>query len=172
MPLRYLVLLLTLLAPQAHAEALYRVELILFRHAPPLEASQHAPYNWADSAQVLDRRAERQPALEHVAARLTPDQGYQVLLQRAWQQAVSEDAPTIALHQGQRHFEHYPIQGLLRVRPGRYMQTDMTFWVNRFGEYGQLLASERLTQRVRLVPGRLTYIDHGSVGLLIELKPL
>ncbi|WP_375294143.1 CsiV family protein [Klebsiella pneumoniae] len=52
------------------------------------------------------------------------------------------------------------------------MQTDMTFWVNRFGEYGQLLASERLTQRVRLVPGRLTYIDHGSLGLLIELKPL
>ncbi len=89
MPLRYLVLLLTLLAPQAHAEALYRVELILFRHAPPLEASQHAPYDWADSAQMLDRRAERQPALEHVAARLTPDQGYQVLMQRAWNDGLS-----------------------------------------------------------------------------------
>ena len=80
MPLRYLLLLLALLAPQVRAEALYRVELILFRHAPPLEASQRARYDWADGAQVLDRRAERQPALEHVAARLTPGQGYQVLL--------------------------------------------------------------------------------------------
>ncbi|MCQ4299841.1 peptidoglycan binding protein CsiV [Pseudomonas songnenensis] len=172
MPLRHLILLLALLTPPAHAEALYRVELILFRHAPPLEASQRARYDWAEGAQVLDRRAERQPALEHIAARLTPDQGYQVLLQRAWQQAVSDKASTIALHQGQRHFEHYPIEGLLTVRPGRYMQTDMTFWVNRFGDYGELLSSERLTQRVRLVPGRLTYIDHDSLGLLIELKRL
>lgn len=47
MPRRYLALLLLWLAPQVHAEALYRVELILFRHATPLEASQHAPYDWA-----------------------------------------------------------------------------------------------------------------------------
>ena len=45
MPLRYLLLLLALLAPQVRAEALYRVELILFRHAPPLEASQRARYD-------------------------------------------------------------------------------------------------------------------------------
>ncbi|CJL07293.1 Protein of uncharacterised function (DUF2803) [Streptococcus pneumoniae] len=172
MPRRYLALLLLWLAPQVHAEALYRVELILFRHATPLEASQHAPYDWARQARPLEPRAERQPALEHIAARLTPEQGYQVLLHRAWQQPVSDDGPAIAIHQGQRHFEHYPIQGTLKLRTGRYMQTDMTFWVNRFGEYGQLLASERLTQRVRLVPGRLTYIDHDSLGLLIELRRL
>jgi len=172
MPRRYLALLLLWLAPQVHAEALYRVELILFRHATPLEASQHAPYDWARQARPLERRAERQPALEHIAARLTPEQGYQVLLHRAWQQPVSDDGPAITIHQGQRHFEHYPIQGTLKLRTGRYMQTDMTFWVNRFGEYGQLLASERLTQRVRLVPGRLTYIDHDSLGLLIELRRL
>ncbi|WP_369598258.1 CsiV family protein, partial [Stutzerimonas stutzeri] len=47
MPRRYLALLLLWLAPQVHAEALYRVELILFRHATPLEASQHAPCDWA-----------------------------------------------------------------------------------------------------------------------------
>ena len=85
---------------------------------------------------------------------------------------MTDDGPAIAIHQGQRHFEHYPTQGTLKLRPGRYMQTDVTFWVNRFGEYGQLLASERLTQRVRLVPGRLTYIDHDSLGLLIELRRL
>lgn len=172
MPRRYLALLLLWLSPQVHAEALYRVELILFRHATPLEASRHAPYDWARQALPLERRAERQPALEHIAARRTPEQGYQVLLHRAWQQPVSDDGPAIAIHQGQRHFEHYPIQGTLKLRPGRYMQTDTTFWVNRFGEYGQLLASERLTQRVRLVPGRLTYIDHDSLGLLIELRRL
>ncbi|WP_336470090.1 CsiV family protein, partial [Stutzerimonas stutzeri] len=55
MPRRYLALLLLWLAPQVHAEALYRVELILFRHATPLEASQHAPYDWARQARPLER---------------------------------------------------------------------------------------------------------------------
>jgi len=95
MPRRYLALLLLWLAPQVHAEALYRVELILFRHATPLQASQHAPYDWARQARPLEPRAERQPALEHIAARLTPEQGYQVLLHRAWQQPVSDDGPAI-----------------------------------------------------------------------------
>jgi hypothetical protein len=172
MPVRWLLLSLALCAPSAFAEALYRVDLVLFRHASPLEASKRAPYDWAGGSRALERSTERQPALEHITARLTPAEGYQVLLQRAWEQPVNDNGQAIALHQGQRHFEHYPIQGVLKLRPGRYVQTDVTFWVNRFGDYGQLLASERLTQRVRLVPGRLTYIDHDSLGLLIELKRL
>nr|WP_272890414.1 CsiV family protein [Stutzerimonas stutzeri] len=167
-----MLLLLALCTPPAFAEALYRVEVLLFRHDAPLQASQRAPVDWAKGAHMLERSAERQPVLEAVAERLSAEPGYQLLLHRAWRQPITDNSKAIALHQGQRHFEHYPIQGVLQLRPGRYMQTDVTFWINRFGDYGQLLASERLTQRVRLVPGRLTYIDHDSLGLLIELKRL
>ena len=83
MPRRYLALLLLWLAPQVHAEALYRVELILFRHATPLEASQNAPYDWTRQARPLEGRAERQPALEQRVGGLHP----------------SEAVPTIG-HQG------------------------------------------------------------------------
>ncbi|MBK3867881.1 hypothetical protein GFL09_09290 [Pseudomonas stutzeri] len=170
--LRCLALLPMLLTPSAFADALYRVEVILFRHATPLEASQRAPYDWAQGARPLARSAERQPAWETLAARLAPDRGYKVLLRRAWQQRVTDSGEPIALHQGRPHFEHYPIEGTLKLQPGRYMPAEVSFWVNRFGDHDQLLASERLTQRLRLVPGRLTYIDHDSLGLLIELKPL
>lgn len=172
MPVRGLLVLLALVAPQAFAEALYRVEVLLFRHDTALLASQRAPSDWADDAQPLERSAERQPVLESIAEKLSAEPGYELLLHRAWRQPIREGGKAIALHQGPRHFEHYPLQGVLKVRPGRYMQTDVTFWANRFGEYGQLLASERLTERVRLVPGRLTYIDHDSLGLLIELRRL
>ncbi|MDI9750545.1 hypothetical protein QM285_22285, partial [Stutzerimonas stutzeri] len=60
MPRRYLALLLLWLAPQVHAEALYRVELILFRHATPLEASQHAPCDWARRSSGRACRAQSQ----------------------------------------------------------------------------------------------------------------
>ena len=172
MPVRWLLWLLVLCVPSAFAEALYRVEVLLFRHDAPLLASQRAPSGWAKGTQMLERNAERQPMLDAIAERLSAEPGYQLLLHRAWRQQISDGGKAIALHQGPRHFEHYPIQGVLKIRPGRYMRTDVTFWVNRFGDYGQLLASERLTQRVRLVPGRLTYIDHDSLGLLIELKRL
>ena len=170
MPRRYLALLLLWLSPQVHAEALYRVELILFRHATPLEASRHAPYDWARQALPLERRAERR-ALEHRRP-ADPGAGLSGAAAPRLAAAGQRRRPGHRHSRGQRHFEHYPIRGTLKLRPGRYMQTDTTFWVSRFGEYGQLLASERLTQRVRLVPGRLTYIDHDSLGLLIELRQL
>ncbi len=170
--LRCLALLAVLVAPQALADTLYRVELILFRHAAALEASRPAPPDWAHGTRLLARADERAPALHDVAARLSPDRGYQILMQRAWQQRIANDGETIALTQGDRRFEHYPLQGRLKLRPGRYIQADAVFWVNRFGEHGQLLASERLQQRVRLEPRKLNYMDHDSLGLLIELKPL
>lgn len=164
-PLRRLLLLLVLCAPPAFADALYRVELILFRHADPLFSSQRAPFDWARDAQPLERTAERATDLDELAARLDSGDGYRVLLHQAWQQRIGERR---SLGAGQRQFEHFPIEGVIGLQQGRWLAVDVRLWVNRFGEYGQLLASEQLRQRVDLRPGELRYIDHGSLGLLIR----
>ncbi|MCF6753263.1 peptidoglycan binding protein CsiV [Pseudomonas stutzeri] len=164
-PLRRLLLLLVLCAPPACADALYRIELILFRHAEPLEASRRAPYDWAHNARLL-ANSDAQPAdFEALAARLDSGDGYRVLLRQTWRQRLDE---RVAVVEGARHLEHFPVQGVIALRLRHGLEVDARFWVNRFGEYGRLLASEQLQQRVQLRPGELRYIDHGSLGALIR----
>ncbi|MGE4406821.1 CsiV family protein [Pseudomonas sp.] len=166
--LRCLALLAMLVAPPALADTLYRVELLLFRHGAPLEASQRAPYDWMRDALPLAAANERAPALGEVAARLEASDGYRVLLHQAWQQPLGERGVRLAFSQGEPHFEHFPLQGTLGLRQGRWLEVDARFWLNRFGEYGQLLGSQYLRQTFQLRPGELRYIDHDSLGLLIK----
>ncbi|MCF7202260.1 CsiV family protein [Pseudomonas oligotrophica] len=168
-----IALLAVLVCSQAPAaEQHYRVELILFRQGPALAASQPAPAGWANGARLLGKRDWREPALLALAARLTPDAGYQVLLHRAWRQPISEPARPLALVAGPRHYEHYPVQGTLRLHPGRYQVIEAEFWINRFGAYGELLGSERFASRRRLEPNRLNFLDNQGLGLLIRVMPL
>ncbi|MCW3150233.1 peptidoglycan binding protein CsiV [Stutzerimonas stutzeri] len=166
--LRRLALLALLTAPPVVAQEPYRIELILFRQAAPLEASQRAPHDWAHAAPRLEAAARRAPALDELATRLDASDGYRVLLHETWRQRLDDQSVRLSLAQGQSHFEHFPLQGTLVLRQGRWLEVDARFWVNRFGEYGQLLASEQLRQKVRLRPGELRYIDHNSLGLLIK----
>ncbi|MNJ64371.1 hypothetical protein D3C77_603170 [compost metagenome] len=88
-----------------------------------------------------------------------------MLLRQTWRQRIDE---RVAVVEGARHLEHFPVQGVIALRLRHGLEVDARFWVNRFGEYGRLLASEQLQQRVQLRPGELRYIDHGSLGALIR----
>jgi hypothetical protein len=52
--------------------------------------------------------------------------------------------------------------------------TDITadFWVNQLDAYGVVRTSERMTQTTRVKNGELTYMDNGSLAMLIKVSPL
>ncbi|MGH8352265.1 MAG: CsiV family protein [Pseudomonas sp.] len=170
---RSLALLLALLAPAAFADGLYQVELILFRQAgEAVPASQPAPDDWATGALPLAAENERGTALNAEAAKLSPANGYQVLLHKAWAQNLSATPSKIALSTDEEQDGHFAAEGTLSLTQERYVDVDADFWVNQFDADGLLSGSERLKQSSRLKNGELTYLDHSSLGLLIKVSPL
>lgn len=171
--LHFLPLLLSLLSPLALADRLYEVELIVFRQsAQPLQASQPAPDDWAAGTRPLGAGSERPLALTGEAARLTPAKGYEVLLHQAWQQTLGSVPSSVAFRGGEASFAHYPVQGTLELKAVRFVDLDARIWVNQFDADGLLTGSEQLKQSARLKDGELTYLDHGSIGALVRVRPL
>ncbi len=167
------LLLCSLLASAAAlGQGLYQVEVIVFRQAgEPLPASQLAPDDWSLAA-VPMQSSERATALNGEAARLTPNNGYQVLLHKAWSQNLSSQPSSVALSGGNEQFGHYPVEGTLSLTRNRFIDVEADLWINAFDDSGLLNSSERLKQGGRLKSGELTYLDHGSLGLLIRVSPL
>ncbi|QLC74502.1 peptidoglycan binding protein CsiV [Pseudomonas sp. LPB0260] len=165
--------LLMLLATPAVADGLFQVEVIVFRQAgEPVPASQPAPDDWAQGAPSIDLGSERGTALNSEAAKLSAANGYQVLLHKAWSQSLSGSPSRVALSSGGEQFGHFPVEGTLSLRLARFIDVEADLWVNQFDASGLLQGSERLKQDSRLKSGELTYLDHGSLGLLIRVKPL
>lgn len=171
--LRPLLLALLLLAPAAFAEALYQVELIVFRQAQQtLNASQPAPEDWAAGAAAIPAQNERTPALSDTAAKLEAGQGYQVLLHKSWQQGVTSSPQAVRFSTGKERDGHFPVEGTLDLTQGSQLELKLQTWVNQFNADGFLAASERLQAKRRLLPGQLTYLDHPTLGALIRVSPL
>lgn len=171
--LRVLPLLLALFAPLAMADGQYQVEVIFFRQAGEvIPASQLAPEDWALGSQRLTAESERSTALNGEAAKLVPANGYEVLLHQAWAQNLSASPVSIALSSGNQAFGHYPIEGTVTLSQNPSIDLQVNLWINQIDVEGVVTGSEQLKQTSRLMPGKLTYIDHGSLGLLIRVNPL
>lgn len=168
--LRLIPLLLCLLAPTAFADGQYQIELIVFRQAgEALSSSQLAPDDWAVGAAPISGN-ERGTALDSEAAKLNPGNGYEVLLHRAWAQNLSATPTRTALSTGNEQFGHYPVEGSVSLsEQERLVDLEANIWINRFDNDGLLSGSERVRQRTRLRPGELTYLDNGSLGLLVKV---
>jgi hypothetical protein len=170
---RHLPLLLCLLSSMAFADSNYQVELILFRQATtPLLSSQPVPDDWASDAQLPASGSERSTALNNEATKLIPANGYEVLLHQAWQQSIGATPVKIALSNGQEQFGQFPAQGTLSLKLESFVDVTADFWANQFDADGMVTASERIKQSSRLKNGQLTYLDHGSLGILIKVSPL
>ena len=171
--LRYLSLLLVLLCPVAQAEPMVQVELLLFRHTDtPLIASQPPAHNWAEGSSTLVERNEIPLSMGEAAAKLIPEQGYSILLHKAWRQTMTAATATLAVKSGQAQFEFYPIQGRLNLSFGDQISVETDIWVNRFDELGRIVACEYLEQKFRVRPNEIRYVDHGSLGLLVKVNRL
>lgn len=168
-----LILLCLLSSTAAMAESLYQVEVIVFRQAgEPISAGQLPPDNWAQNALPVDGSNSRNTALNAEAAKLNPSSGYQVLLHQAWSQSLGESSSRVAISSGNEQFGHYPIEGTLSLKAGRLIELDSDIWVNQLDASGTLADSERIKQSRRLKSGELTFVDSGSLGLLIRVSPL
>lgn len=171
--LRSLTLLLMLMAPAAFADGTYQVELILFRqNGEPAATNQAAPENWDAGAKALGADNQSSTALDGLVGKLESSDGYKVLLHRAWQQDLSAVPSKVAISSGQEQFGHYPIEGTVSLGLARFTDIDANFWVNQLDDHGVLVTSERMRQATRVRNGELTYMDNGSLALLIKVSPL
>ncbi|MBD8493208.1 hypothetical protein IFR09_04370 [Pseudomonas syringae] len=168
-----LTVALTLIAPSAFADGLYQVETILFRQLGEVPATpQRAPEHWDAGATRVTSENQRSPALTAMVDKLQASGQYQVLLHRAWQQSIGSEPSVMAVTDGQGQFGHYPVEGTLSLAIGRFIDYEADFWVNQMDAHGVLVSSERLKQSARIKHGELTFLDYGSLALLVKVSPL
>lgn len=168
-----LILLLTLVAPTAFADGSYQVEMILFRQSgEPAATQQFAPEDWDAGAARVGAEKQRSTALNDIAAKLQDSGSYQVLLHRAWEQSIGSDLSRVAVTGGDEQLGHFPIEGTIGLAIERFTDIAADFWVNQLDAHGVLTGSERMKQAVRVRNGELTYLDNGSLALLVRISPL
>ena len=168
-----LILLSLLGSNAALAERLYQVEVIVFRQSGENgSGGQLPPDNWAQNALPVDASSSRALTLTSAASKLNPANGYQVLLHQAWSQGLGDSTSSVAISTGNEQFGHYPVQGRISLSGDSLIELDSDIWVNQFDQSGILNASERIKQSRRLKSGELTFVDNGSLGLLIRVSPL
>ena len=172
--MRYLIhlaLLLTLCSTHALANDTQQVELIIFRQSSQtIPASQVAPDNWANGATPVTREMLRSTHLDHLVKKLTPANGYQVLLHKAWLQTSNGTSVQVAVSEGTESFAHYPVEGTISMELERTSQVQMDFWINQFNPDATLLSSERFKQSALVANDQVTFIDHGTLGALIRIQ--
>jgi hypothetical protein len=165
--------LLTSFASTAFADDLYQVEMILVRqNAVPAIVSRAAPEDWAAGAQPISADSLRTPSLNGEVEKLTASNEYSVLLHKAWQQTLGEEASKVAISDGQEQYGQFPIEGTLNLKLGRFTDVDADFWVNQIDSNGMVTASERLKQESHTKNGQLNFLDNGHLGLLIKITSL
>lgn len=170
---RSFALLLVLIAPAAFADGTYQVELILFRQVgEPAATNQAAPEDWANGAQTLGADNQTTTVLDALVSKLEASDNYKVLLHRAWRQELGATPSKVAISSGQEQFGHFPIEGTVSLGLARFTDIDANFWVNQLDDHGVLVTSERMRQATRVRNGELTYMDNGSLAMLIKVSPL
>ena len=167
------MLLTALVTPTAFADDLYQIEMILVRqNAVPAIVSRAAPEDWAAGAQPISPDSLRTPSLNAEVEKLTASNEYTVLLHKAWQQNLGEEASKVAISEGKEQFGQFPIEGTLNLKLGRFTDVDADFWVNQIDANGMVTASERLKQESHTKNGQLNFLDNGHLGLLIKITSL
>ncbi|WP_237886337.1 CsiV family protein [Pseudomonas sp. PGPR40] len=167
------MLITTLVAPTAFADDLYQVEMILVRqNAVPAIVSRAAPEDWDAGAQRISPDSFRTPSLNPEVEKLTASNEYTVLVHKAWQQNLGEEASKVAISEGTEQFGQFPIEGTLSLKLGRFTDVDADFWVNQIDANGLVTASERLKQESHTKNGQLNFLDNGHLGLLIKITSL
>jgi hypothetical protein len=167
------MLLTALVTPTAFADDLYQIEMILVRqNAVPAIVSRAAPEDWAAGAQPISPDSLRTPSLNAEVEKLTASNEYTVLLHKAWQQNLGEEASKVAISEGKEQFGQYPIEGTLSMKLGRFTDVDADFWVNQIDANGMVTASERMKQESHTKNGQLNFLDNGHLGLLIKITSL
>ncbi|QEY58300.1 hypothetical protein FXF61_03540 [Pseudomonas sp. C27(2019)] len=173
--MRYLiihfVLLFSLGSAQAFATESQLVELIVFQqNNDSLQSSRVAPDNWANGATRITADMLRSTQLDLLAKKLTPDNGYQVIMHKAWLQNNDGTTAQVAISDGPAYFQHFPIEGTLSFELERTSSVQLDLWINQFNTDKTLRSSQRFKQKTLVANGQVTYVDSGSLGALIRIQ--
>lgn len=152
----------------------HNIELIVFRQTQvePVYSSRLAPDQLLAGINELAPRQIRNSLLRNVTSKLVPDNGYEILLHRAWQQNNSPRFVSYAMTGGPESFGHFPVEGYFKIRQDRANEVEINFWVNQFHEDGTLERSEHFQQTAVLPYKELNFIDFGSLAALVRIMPL
>ncbi|MGZ7456661.1 CsiV family protein [Pseudomonas sp. Ma2-10] len=173
LPTLLTMLITALVAPTAFADDLYQIEMILVRqNAVPAIVSRAAPEDWAAGAQPISPDSLRTPSLNGEVEKLTASNEYTVLLHKAWQQTLGEEASNVAISEGKEQFGQFPIEGTLSLKLGRFTDVDADLWVNQIDANGMITASEHMKQESHTKNGQLNFLDNGHLGMLIKITSL
>ncbi|MNG14082.1 hypothetical protein D3C84_978100 [compost metagenome] len=104
--------------------------------------------------------------------KLSASADFTVLLHKSWQQYIDETGSKVAVSDGREQYGHFPIEGTLDLKLGRFTDVNANFWVNQFGGNGLVTTSERLQQESHTKNGQLNFLDNGHLGLLIKITSL
>ena len=166
-----LMILLSLGSAQVFASDSQVVELIVFRQSSEsLPASRVAPDNWANGATMITAQMQRSTQLDLLTKKLTPDNGYQVIMHKAWLQNNDGSTTQVAISDGDAHFQHYPVEGTLSFELERTSSVQLDLWINQFNDDKSLRSSERFKQKTLVANDQVTFIDHSSIGALIRIQ--
>jgi hypothetical protein len=146
--------------------------ILVRQNAVPAIVSHAAPEDWAAGAQRISPDSFRTPSLNAEVEKLSASNNYTVLLHKAWQQHLGEEASKVAISEGKEQFGQFPIEGTLNLKLGRFTDVDADFWVNQIDANGLVTASERLKQESHTKNGQLNFLDNGHLGLLIKITSL
>lgn len=151
----------------------HNIELIIFRQTQmePVYSSRLAPDRLLAEIQPLKPEQIRISLLSNVTSKLTPENGYEILLHRAWLQNKSPRFVSYALTSGEESFGHHPVEGFIKIRQDRANEVELNFWINQFKADGSLERSEQLQRSVVLPYKELNFIDYGNLGALIRIMP-
>ncbi len=166
-----LMILLSLGSAQVFASDSQVVELIVFRQSSEsMPASRVAPDNWANGATLITADMQRSTQLDLLAKKLTPANGYQVLMHKAWLQNSTGSTTQVAISDGPAYFQHYPVEGTLNFELERSSSVQLDLWINQFNPDKTLRSSERFKQQTLVINDQVTFIDHSSLGALIRIQ--
>lgn len=167
----HLVLLLSLGSTHVFATESQVVELIVFRQSSDsLQASRVAPDNWANGATLITADMLRSTQLDLLAKKLTPENGYQVIMHKAWLQNNDGSTAQVAISDGHAYFQHYPVEGTLTFELERTSSVQLDLWINQFNPDKTLRSSQRFKQKTLAANGQVTFVDSGNLGALIRIQ--
>jgi hypothetical protein len=146
--------------------------ILIRQNTVPAIISRAAPEDWAAGAQRITPDSLRTPSLNSEVEKLKASSDYTVLLHKAWQQNLGEEASKIAVSEGAEQFGQFPIEGTLNLKLGRFTDVDADFWVNQINTDGLVTASERLKTESHTKNGQLNFLDAGHLGMLIKITSL
>lgn len=164
-------------APQS---ALYQVDMIVFTHSaaqtdstgvtPPLAPDMHQAIPLQNTISSALTPYHTLPAsssqLSSEYWALNRKTNYQVLAHYTWLQPANNQR-AIALSAGNRN--GWNVEGTLRVRRSNYYLLDTELL---FSTPGNDQAAFLFSQKQRLKPGTVYYLDHAQAGMLIKVHQI